>query len=116
MNTILDDLRKQIEMLAAQYRINSNGYITTPGKFLGERIGTVYFHEQFLNGLQDDCAYDYDLDAYFFFAGVEEISLLNPFGPDTHYKVFQLTFTNDGFVIGGWITIEEAEQLINGND
>ena len=81
-----------------------------PGKFEGEDIATLYFHDAAMNGDGEPLYFGGDDVAIDLFeAEPEEMKLLD--APSGH-SWFALEYSDSGFVSGEWITPEKADELI----
>jgi hypothetical protein len=91
------ELKSKLAQLAEGYNFHK-GIIRTPGKFEGESLATLYYHDCFLNG-----------DSTIMQVTDDESHMFN-FNPEDNKKWVYLAESNDGFASLVFFKTEEAAQ------
>lgn len=95
MNREHHELISKLAELIEDHEWNPSGRVSSPGKFLGEPLETLYFYDAFLNGdgRGNEEATFFDLTE------IEKQVFVAPPGA-TSYMVLE---TNEGFVYGNYL-------------
>jgi hypothetical protein len=80
------------------------GYVTAPGKFEGEPIEVLYFHDLLMNGVSGETLYDGDMPIDVFFVDEDDRLL---WGLDADTYAVTLWESEQGFVYHKELTLED---------